>query len=322
MFLEFPNYWKLCVRVVDFSGIFNLQKYVHQHTKPLLAKQCPFDNLANEILDNVISFITKKSNVSWTARSGGLAKSWRWCKSHVNFRVVMLRHQVWHDANFAFDRLVPWCVEQLFERSPNPIARPHFGIRITRLCHVLFSDPACLIMHQRRGRLAVLHPRKSFCCRCLRSILQTVCLLGELIPRWHWHLQSLDCISVNLSTGKMNLSIITFSQIARFLPCLKILSLQLSRSTRGSSKDLEELEEFSITAPDRDISPEILPIGSGKTLTRMIVDSDGFPFECSLEGFSGLKYLPTEPDHHNQTPFLASSAIRRCVSSLRIPPLI
>jgi hypothetical protein len=250
-------------------------------------KGSSFDNVPNEVLDLIISFIPGLNDSFITYQKNGSSRKIHQIIAlmHVSrqFRFAMLQHKVWRDINFNFNLLVATASEDDYRRffpstaESEPVA--NLAARTTRLCNILFSDPYFREGIKKKtdwafGSLEVLFAVIGNVPTFTESVQDVVLELDGIdvaIPRLFGckNLARLEILGTNQRSMDMD-------HIGRFLPSLKILEITLPSQFSGSLKRVQGLEEFSLNCNGAYLDLEtgaivdhqsLLPIASTKTLT-------------------------------------------------------
>jgi hypothetical protein len=282
------------------------------------SKPNPFENVPNEVLDLIISFIPLNKSFAYKKDDTARAIHQIIALMHVSrqFRVAMIQHKVWHGIDFEFENLAAFPtyyknrkhIDQVFRTKSQEIYRPvshiNLPIRITKLCTLLFSDSCFKETIKKKTRWtfvsievlwAVLYHFPTFTESAhtvilnLESIFVGLGLVGECK-----RLVRLDVLAQHKDS-------LDLSKIGCFLPpSLTILKVGVPSKCYGTF-NFGGLHEFTLETdrrhdddPFTDSQCWVLPSASGETLTRMNLRIPKLPRSASLSKFTGLKHLEIE----------------------------
>lgn len=299
-------------------------------------KPSPFDNVPNELLSLIISFIPLDGTFSYKIDGSSRAIHQIIALMHVSrqFRVTILQHKVWHHIDFEFEDLAASTlgdfVNQLFPTTWGtdevPATRKNLPTRIMNLCHVLFSDSyfrECIKTKTewKISSLEVLFAMLAHSPTFTESA-RFVFLDTEGIDIALSRMRECKSI-VRLDVRGPNDRVLALDSFHRYFPLLKILRISLADDLTGSLADVEGLDEFTLDGSGIDNHldlTELLPIASAETLSRLSFidfDCELYGVEC-LNWFTNLKYLHAKRMYSNTTLFSLMNPLPNCLVSLKV----
>jgi hypothetical protein len=269
------------------------------------AKPSPIDNCPNEVLDNIISYaIYCDEDIEYVDDGERVRLRPMVALMHVSrrFRAAVLYHEVWQHEDFCLSCLAT------ANRDSNPDNDLERQVQLAGLCQYLLDYPDIMSCLERKTKWTFKYHQVFYevatCLPSFRNRARAVTLdyhgEGEdgAIP-----MLGACCNLTELSIYAWHDSSLNFSDIARYLPRLRKLTVDFAELFTGSLETLSKLEEFSFShhraITESYESIPFLPFASATTLTRLSICLGSFDFHFyspTLEKFTNLKHLTTKDD--------------------------
>jgi hypothetical protein len=254
----------------------------------------PFDNVPNEVLERIFSFIPPYDVVEYAKDRAHthtlVSQIIVLMQISRQFRVVIQQSKFWQSFAFDFESLIP--LARYGYPEPDPLA---LG-RVANLCHVLLSDSYFVSCLRRKTDWSfysldtffwMLGSNPPF----RQNVHRIGLRLDELGPALLRlpAFENLKAIFIYCEDEETSLDLDALARL-HDLP-IKQLHIAFPGSLKGSLENVANLEELSLRARDLNGDTDdqiLLPIASFNTLTRMALEDCFIP---PLKPFINLQHL-------------------------------
>jgi hypothetical protein len=252
-----------------------------------------FDNVPNEVLEHIISFIPWWEEVICCGDYYGsyrtVTQAMILMQVSRRFRLITQSSKFWRESDFYFEHLLPWSDKR----------RPSAAARCASLVRVLFDDAYFKSCLRRKSDWNI---RSARVLRALRDylpfsrVVRCVCIdlpifSDDMVPILSQlsKCRNLSTLFVDSSKGPE----LELSLIPTWLPHIKHLHISLPSDLKGSLHGLTALESLGLHkfykgAP---VGNEVLPPGSAKTLTRLDLGCPLLDDDFNLRDFANVQHL-------------------------------